>query len=182
MVGIPTRWIYSVLCIVQCCSLALHNAYGLFPNHLTQLSHLLHVPAVYAFGQLTGSGTAHGFFAPQVASMFILQLRREKPGDNTRWNGPPLRTTSGKIRYVVFLNHCQYVHAGTADSLRQRQILAVLHQLAFSELPPQLGIPTRCTVYAVKPVPLGAPWGTVKPQLAILYDTFIPINPDSTHE
>src|SRR3546814_2587624 len=92
-------------------------------------------------------------------SMLILQLRRETPADTVAWAGPNLQSTAAKTRYVAFLNYCQYLQPGTSreDSLRQRQVKAIIHRLAGQEMPAQPGYPTRCIVYAVQHAPLGTP-------------------------
>src|SRR3546814_9986797 len=109
------RLITPALCIMQCCWLALHNGYGLFPDHLPSLTHVLNTTPVRMYSAYTGSGTSHGFFAPQVASMFILQLRRETPADTVAWAGPNLQSTAAKTRYVAFLNYCQRSEEHTSE-------------------------------------------------------------------
>ncbi|MFB2118008.1 hypothetical protein ACEVG1_02245 [Parapedobacter sp. 2B3] len=163
-----------MLCIIHCSSLALHNAYGLLPAAKAPLlGKLLSSAPIRTYGQLSGSRTGHGFFAPQVASMFMVQLLRETPGDTIRWNGPVLRTGGGKTRYVVFLNQCQHLlpsaGEGKGNPARKRVVEATLHRMARHELPPT-AYPTRCVVYAVRHVPLGTPHGAAKPTLAVAYD------------
>lgn len=172
-----THWFAVALCVVQCTSLLLHNVFALWPSlpavGASQIGQLLRV-----HGQYTRGHTSHGFFAPQVASMFILQLSREVDRDTVRWSGPELHTVGGKTRYIAFLNWLQYLlpDSTNAHTAQRDHVQAIVYRIARTEMPPLSGMPARITVYAVKPVPLGTPNGTGRPELRIVHDETLSIN------
>lgn len=172
------QWGITVWCVLQWGTTALHDVYALFPNKLAVARSILAWAPLRSYREYTGGATAHGFFAPQVASMFILQLQQRTENGTRRWNGPALLTQSGKTRYVTLLNQCQYLLPSDrpADRAKRKRVERLIRRIAYRELPPSTDHPTRCVVYAVRHVPLGTASNQGGPRLEILYDAFIDAN------